>query len=295
MRDSLKRKLETELVESKYGEWSRDFLERCTHHLHLEYPEAKLHVITDKQRMPPLLLLQRVMRRVVCLLRSFQIKKQLEFWLLPSPYLREHPRNGAMVREQHINGGFTYTQNNQIFILRFEEFPKVMLHETIHHLPLDTGHSWAHEDTMKLYEHFGISLEGCPTNCRTSLAPNEAIVETWAEVYQLMFLQHEYGFSFEDMLDKEKVWAAQQAKWILQYRKRHFREWKESTHSWSYMLIRAAILWNLDVFLRKQIPYNTGELTQLIIDSVKRKPFQIALQQTKVRLDSMRMSVFGSI
>ena len=34
---------------------------------------------------------------------------------------------------ENINSGFTYVNRNDIYIFRKEEFPKVILHELIHH------------------------------------------------------------------------------------------------------------------------------------------------------------------
>jgi hypothetical protein len=197
----------------------------------------------------------------------------------------------------NINGGFTYPARNLIFVFRKEEFPKVFLHETLHHTRLDTHQKWNADDVNALYNFFRIDQTGCPLDCDTQLTPNEAFVEAWANVYQLAFLTHEYRFSFDQMLKTEQRWACIQAKRLLRHQDAFFQSWKEKTHAYSYIVIRSALLWNLDKFLKKQNHATSANMYKLVTASFENAAYQACLASAVVpkRHNSFRMTIFGDM
>ena len=297
LREEERKELQTELKSSRYSVNIEEFLRTVNSKIKLSYPNvATLNAVFTDKTSPHLALLIRSLKRVVCLLKKYKCNKHLIFWLIPTLSHRSFPKPGEVLSEIHINGGYTYPMRNTVYIYRFEEFPKVMLHETIHHLPMDTGHKWDHQDLMKLYNVLHIDTTNCNQTCSTDIMPNEAIVETWAEVYHLAFLELEFHIPFQQMLQHEKNWAAIQTKRIKIHQKKYFPEWKENTHAYSYVVIRAALLWNLAAFLSIKAPYNQNILTNLILESISKPDFIAAVEKATIPThDSFRMTLFGSL
>jgi hypothetical protein len=72
--------------------------------------------------------IKKVMKRCVFLLK----KKEMTIHLIPSP-AKKILKDDEIMTSENINSGFTYVNRNDIYIFRKEEFPKVVLHELIHH------------------------------------------------------------------------------------------------------------------------------------------------------------------
>jgi len=292
-----KARMITEMGSSRFSASVVPFLQKCNTRIRFEYPNvATLHVITATNHIPPYALMIRALKRVVCIMRDFGLQKHLQFYLVPSPLTRCFPSPREMVQEQHINGGYTYATKDTVFIFRFEEFPKVMLHETIHHLPLDPGSAWPAHRIKEMYKQFRIDPSGCPHRCATDLMPNEAITELWADIYHCQFLSYEYGYPLRAMLRHERDWAMGQAKRVLQHQRDFFPMWKEATHAYSYIVIRAVLFDHLYDFVKLDVPYSMDRLSQFILTWSKSKRFQRAISESKIpSTDSFRMTVYGNL
>jgi len=265
-----------------------------------------INVFTEKVAdLPPILLLHRVFKRIVATISILSIhkNKRFVFWLVPCDKNRWFPKSGV-VKPQHINGGFTYITNDStetvnIFIYRLEEFPKVMLHETIHHSSKDF-HGLIQENDVRRLKQL------CRIHNDTVFLPNEAIVETWAIIMQLSFLSVEYDISYVKLLDKEKVWSDKQAKRMLTYQYRgNDTLWKEETNSYCYIVLKSRCLHDVDGFIR------SSKDTKRMMDFMTKVAETISTLKVRVQHvdshshtekkkqetlpDCFRMSVFGSI
>lgn len=295
--------LSKEIQESGYASFEdsylSSFLANCKSHHTLKTSQCTIHIVSPQKDMPPKLLLIRVTRRVQCILNAFGIQKHLTFWLLPSPHLRKFPRKSTTpVSPEHINGGFTYSQLNTIFVFRREEFPKVFLHETLHHTPIDMHSSWKESDLSKLYRYFDFDTKGCNrTQCETDMRPNEAWVEVWAELYHLSFLQFEYRFPWKAMWNAEREWACMQAKRVLLHQQHQpDGKWREKTHAFSYMVMRAALLWCTSKLLATSSTMNSEDLTRLIISCFETPSFQQYMAHLKLPTHAcFRMTIHGDL
>ena len=314
-----------EIKDSKYSSFvSSQYLSMCnTHEIHKTL-HCTLHIISPSTEVPPQLLILRTLRRVECIMNIYGIsnKKHLTFWLLPTSHLRKFPKNkNLQVSAEHINGGFTYSNANSgtIFVFRREEFPKVFLHETLHHAPIDTHSAWSKTDLQKIYSYFRLDTMHCNSQMQcthTDLRPNEAWIETWAELYHMGFLQYEYQIPWNTLWNAEKKWACLQAKRVLEHQKAQMDgKWREETHAYSYMVLRAALLWCapklLDTYsFNKTIVasttkttnitrINTTQLAQFMFTCFNNSSFQKCLRETKLpplsRNSSFRMTVFGDL
>ena len=210
----------------------------------------------------------RVFRRALSLARDpfFAVRAALVVNVVPSPAKRTFPPPGAPIGPEHINGGFTYVQNAsasggapaapaEIYVLRREEFPKVVLHEILHHSRVHADDAaWA-PHRRALYAHFNVSERGCsaagaPAACETDIRPNEAIVETWATVQQCAAISRELGVPIATLLAAERDHALAVAARCERHRLTLADgEWQERTHAFSYIQLRAIILRDLPGFL----------------------------------------------
>lgn len=269
------------------------------HHTTIAGPSATMHVVWGGRKTHtkhPYLVLKRIMMRVHALLTMYERKQQhITFWVVPTSNVRKFPTQDRVpVQGRNINGGFTYPDQKVVFIYRYEELPKVVLHELIHHLPIDTTNHWTQSSKMELYRLLGISSHGCPDSCSTDLNPNEAVVETWAEIMHVAFLTYEYGFPWRGALDKEVQWGLQQARKVLRKQQRMEGVWKEGTHAYSYIVLRVILLLNIQKFLATP-PRNMPVMVVNVVETTfGSRAFKDAMK-LPTKGDSMRMTVFGDI
>lgn len=274
------------------------YLPSCNIQETYRVPGCTIHVVCPEKDAPPKILMLRVVRRIHCLIRIFRISKPLTFWLLPTPHLRMFPKDThTQLSPEHINGGFTYSVSNTIFVFRREEFPKVLLHETLHHASIDTHDTWTTTDLQKIYAYFNVDTKGCDARMQcesTDVRPNEAWVETWAELYHLAFLCHEYRLPWSSLLHAEQRWACVQAKRVLQHqRSQPDGKWREHTHAFSYMVLRAALLWCASAVIERP---PSKDLAGFIVSCFENRAFQKCLQDTRVPPHMcFRMTVFGDM
>lgn len=210
----------------------------------------------------------RVFARALRLARDarFGARAALVVNLVPSPAKRRFPPPGVPIGPEHINGGFTYVAPTapgtgaapgaapaEIYVLRREEFPKVILHEILHHSRVHRDDAdWA-PHLPALYARFGISSLGCatPSGCATDLRPNEAVVEAWATVQHCAALARELGVPLVRLLAAERDHAAAVAARAERHRQTlPGAEWQERTHAFSYLQLRARILSDLPGFAK---------------------------------------------
>ena len=250
--------------------------------------------------------LKKCARRICTITQLFnhnhnQHSTPYEFFIVPHTSKRTFPNpNGKeLVGAQHINGGFTYVNSNKIYIFRLEEFPKVMLHEVIHHLPYHTQ-AWPIDITNKFYTLFNIDATGCPTQCNVRLEPNEAVVEFWATIYQLMFIAaetpNEHESRFESLLRSEQQWSRQQSNILSHYRTRN-TPWREETHAFSYIVLKNILLQNAKSFMKLQPPYEAQSIYNFIENAYKtnKKVTSITRSHARSQSRSMRMTRFGDL
>jgi hypothetical protein len=189
----------------------------------------------------PVTLLKHAVQRVQCMRSICNADKPLTFWLVPCLALKEFPAPGKHVGVEHVNSAYTYANGDTVFIFRREEFPKVMLHEAIHHVcTIDTAMDWTQDQLGRLFEMFRVDQT-------TVLRPNEAIVEAMAELFHTAFIAQEYGFDAQMLHMREVKWSLQQAKRVLA--RQGSGLWREDTHAFSYYVLRSILVFNPDEFL----------------------------------------------
>jgi len=185
--------------------------------------------------------------------------------LVPTNNRRYKPEPHAPVEPEHVNGGYTYVSGNTVYIYRLEEWPKVMLHELIHHVHSIQKIRWTPKITKELYGMFGIDTAGCPERCSTLLEPTEAVVEAWAIFLHTAYMSYETGKDFKALMLEEISWNDQHIAWVMQKKQNTQGIWRESSHIFSYIVLRGILLHNLETFLNMTIPYRANALHKLWI------------------------------
>jgi hypothetical protein len=202
--------------------------------------------------------IKRVLRRGAYILK----KKQIIIHLIPSPAKKLLKTDGIMTSE-NINSGFTYIKRNEIYIFRREEFPKVILHELIHHDHNIHHDEFKKENEILLRNHFKLTDE-------TTLILNEAMIELWASLYQLAFVSIDYKIEFKKLYEMEMKYNLYKCHQILNIQKDNY--WDDRCNIYSYIIFKTILFLNLNEFIKKyRYPhkYDDSILTQFLIKHSK--------------------------
>jgi len=249
-----------------------------------------IHVLTPNiQDIPPHLLLTRVIKRLYVVSQVFKIQHNVHFWFIPTDINRKFPKT-SIVTPEHINGGFTYAANAtndkkavHIYIYRREDFPKVMLHELMHHSFINKNIHNSHEtrivNTLKTI---------CNIDPSTEFLPNEGIIEAWALILQSLFISLDYNIPFNIIMQKEKAWSLKQTSRLLYYKKN--KAWKETTNSYCYFVIKACCLNNPVMFIKSCLDNTAYMYLESNIQGFIKNIVPMPMKHTRCR-----MSIFGDM
>lgn len=127
--------------------------------------------------------------------KSNNTVKIFDIYIILSNLKRYFPKKNKKVRVTHINGGYTDSNKNIIFVWRYEEFEKVFLHEIIHFLNMDSKHENNYVD---------LNING-PTSF------SEAKTDFLAVFYHLIFLTIITKISIKKLLEFEFAFIENQA------------------------------------------------------------------------------------
>lgn len=265
---------------------TKEFILNIQKSIILEYDILKLHIYYNKDDDINLNHLIKIIKRCYTIIKIYDIKKIINIYVLMSDKKRYFPnKKNILIDCNNINGGFTNINGNNIFILRKEEFSKVILHELIHHVDKLNNYEWGNNNINRLKEHFKISKN-------TLLVPNEAITEIWAIIYLTLFINYEYNISYYKLIKYEINRSLYLSYKLLKYQGNNL--WNEKTNSYCYIIFKTIILNNLDKLLLKYTyPYDINYLTNFLIDNtinvkiIKKNYYKI------IKNNSMRMTILG--
>jgi hypothetical protein len=94
--------------------------------------------------------------------------------------------------------------------------------------------------------------------------PNEAIIETFAIILNAIFYSIENNISFKEILNKDRKHNIIIAKKIID--KQGDNVWKEKTHSYCYIVIRAVFYLYFKEFIKIYKGNNDDDITSFIIE-----------------------------
>jgi hypothetical protein len=289
--DSLRKDLEIEFSDKTFVQSEIETLLQKKHYITLSLENISIHYIPIAKLSQKHV--EQVLYRLYIATKMFHIQVPLLIWFLPCTSPRQFPQTTEMVQAKHINGGYTYTTDHTIYVYRYEEFPKVMLHEVLHNSKLHS-HFWDPTSTHKLYELFDIDMTGCNYTCKTKLLPNEAIIEAWAIMFQLCCVSLEEKISLQTLYEEEVSWGLYQSKKLLEHQEKYFPEWIETTHSYSYIYLKTCILYHWNTFEKIPFPYDTKVLSNFFETYSHTPRFLQKIKNAKnYRSKSFRMTRFG--
>lgn len=179
---------------------------------------------------------ERAVARVVALMESFgptSTTTPLSYVIIPTAAVRTWPAPGAPVDAAHINGAFTYrgpAHNGLVMVHRYEEYPKVMLHEALHHTRLDPMGG------ARTFSVGNIAIK--------NVLWSEAVVEAFADVYHTCFVAADgmgTKVKAEALLEQERDHANHMAACVLE-RIRSKGAWPETTNAFAYIVLRHLVL-----------------------------------------------------
>lgn len=189
-------------------------------------------------------------------------KKELDIHIFLTPFSKELPRsNGTILGPKHINSGFTSSCNNydsSIVIFRYDEWFKVLCHETFHFLNLDF-----HEINMLYVQE---SLNNL-FHIKSHFLLYESYCEFWATLWNTIFNSFsitdvnfkDFSNKYFNNIENEKLFSCFQTAKILHHNTLQYRNlidnintefYKEDTNVFAYYVIKSILLYNDDLFLK---------------------------------------------
>lgn len=232
------------------------YINKCKKYIIINFFNINLHIIYKNDNEINISSLLKTIKRCYTLSKIYKLSKIFNIYILMSPYKRFIPNTG-IIKPVHINGGFTYTNSNEIFISRKEEYSKVILHEMIHHITNINNDNWDIDNINKLKKHFNISN-------KTKLIPNEAVVELWASIYNILFISFEYKIPYKILLYKELECTLNQSYKLKLFQKN--KEWVENTNAYCYVIFKTILLYNFKKLMKTyKYPYDIDAITSFLI------------------------------
>jgi len=281
--DFYKNYLKTKFKEANeyYISGLSDYIEEIDNIYEYKYKNITIRVYYRKNKDNiNISLIKKVIKRASFIYKN---KKEIIIHLLLTPLRKIIEPN---LTSKNVNSGFTYINDNHIFIYRKEDFPKVILHELIHHDFYIHKDDVKSENESKLKEFFMLD-----NNSKFIL--NEAIVELWAFLYHLFFISNEYQISFKDLFEIELKYSLYKCNQIFELHKNgneNGNKWKESSNIYAYIICKTILLMNIRELIKiYSFPYNDTHITSFIIKNgklpiVKTNPY-IYINGTRIQRD----------
>ncbi len=236
----------------------------------------------------------------------------INIYIYLTPHLKILPPTGnTPIKPINVNTGFTTSCRENvsadITVFRREEWFKVFLHESFHHLGLDFNPS------VRISQ-IPVSTAKILNKIKVQSDVNlfETYTELWADLWNILFAayHHPGGKKWSKFIDHvnaviqvEREFAIYQAAKILQH---HHLSWNQFSHSskeiksypreqtniMAYYLLRASVVWDLNTFLTwcnennqsgQIIAFNLakeGEFADFILTGIHRPKHMIDCFQT---------------
>ena len=235
----------------------------CYHITYIKNTELNMYIlmrskITNKMKADVF----KNLYRLYLVSKIYDISKggnyNFNYYIIMNPKKRFMPaKKSELINAININGGFTYINNNEIFIIRKEDYNKVIIHEFLHHNALiNRVAQWDASNIKRLKIHFNIHND-------MLLLPNETIIETYACVLNTIFYSLETNTSLKENFKKDQEHSIELTKRILQ--RQNGEKWNEKTHAYCYVVFKTILYVFFNLFLKIYKYHNDTEITDFII------------------------------
>ena len=181
-------------------------------------------------------------------------------YLLLTHFQKIVPEKGEPITFKHVNSAFTTSCSPQssIYIFRYEEWFKVLIHESFHCFGLDFSHHDNSEAENEITKTFKVEN-------KNGLRIYEAYCEIWAEVLNIVFISYlktkdkkSFMILFEHLVNKELSFTVFQCMKILNHNNICYNNLigenaksekiTETTHTTSYYFLKMILFLNLRKF-----------------------------------------------
>jgi len=248
-----------------------DYLDTVNKRKFLKYKNITILIIYKDESSLNIPHIQMVLKRLYKITQH--IDKKFNMILLLSPFSKKI--NNNVLSYLHVNSGFTYLNQNNIYIVRKEEFPKVLLHEILHHNQYIHS-NFKQSNIQRLKKHFNIT--------NISFDPNEMIVEFWATIIHLNLISEDYKLDFYKLFIDELKYSLYKCYQLYNLPKNVLNTSK--TNVYAYVIFKTILMYNI-VELQKiyTYPYNDDVITDFIIQHSE-LPLKITKNPSKTREDN---------
>jgi hypothetical protein len=209
------------------------------------------HTYNLEQKYP------KILKRSMIFSTINNLEKSMNINLWITPFKKQIPDNYIKLGPKEINSGSSGGYPDTIDIWRDEELTKLLLHETYHNLDLDSKFLEYGDLVNKIKQRSDVSDS-------TRILINEAITEISAVIVNciLCSIENNLGFDkFIEYLDLERKYSLfQVAKILTHFGYRNANDFfnpkekkylfSQSTSVFSYFLVKTAILYNLDMYIK---------------------------------------------
>ena len=288
--DNFKKKITNKNDYLNY-EFASKYLELCNNCFHIRYKKDEINMyivlrcnITKHLKME----IFKNVYRVYLLTKIYKISNAgssiFNYYIIMNPQKRYLPtKKDELIDVVNINGGFTYISENDIYIIRKEDYCKVIIHELLHHNIFIHKNDWKEQNIQRLKKHFNI-------HDNMLLIPNEAIVETYACVLNTIFYSIETGTSLKENLKKDQLHSIALAKKILD--KQNGEKWVEKTHSYCYVVFKTILYVYFNKFLKIYKYHNDTEITDFLIKYYAKIRKKTALIRNERKNNKLKQTIY---
>lgn len=224
--------------------------------------------------------------RVYLVKNLYNIKpnENMNYYILLNPLKRKLPsKKNEIMMAKNINGGFTFINSNNIYIIRKEDYEKVIIHELLHH------NNNIHFDNWK-DSNIKILKKICKIAEDEIFIPNEAIIETFAIILNVIFTSIERNLPFRKLLKEDKAHNIIIAKKIIGFQDNKL--WKENTHSYCYIVLRAVLYVYFKNFIIDYDNTDDDKITQFICKYFPKIIKKIKRQTYIVKDNFIKQTIF---
>jgi hypothetical protein len=193
---------------------------------------------------------------------------------------RFFPNKNELIRVNHVNGGYSNSYKKIIFVWRYEEFEKVLLHEIIHYFNMDN---------RDIIINTKLKINGPHSYY-------EAITDFWAIIYHLIYLSLIKKVAIKNLLELELTFIKNQAMILNDYFK--LGNWdnienisiEQSTPAFSYYILKYLLF---EYFLINDLNKYINDLNKIKkYDKIIKEIIKIGfIKQTYINIKSSRMSL----
>lgn len=174
--------------------------------------------------------------------KILNMNEKYEYYIITYSGKRKLPAKNNIISANNINGGFTYNDINIVYIVRYEDYEKVIIHELLHHNKYIDNRSWNSSDINKLKKYFNIHEN-------TILLPNEAVVEVFACLLNIIFKSLEDGRNYKELLKIDQRHSLILTRKLLRFQ--GDKKWCEKSSSFCYIVFKTVFYLYIKEFLKE--------------------------------------------